>query len=313
MGWYRGFAPYVPVAKRQADAKRVMDVRRKKGLPVCPVQITGREFATSFWGKAWCTNLEGYSDFANRLPRGASYARNGSIVHLEIENGQINAFVSGSQLYTIKIQIDPLPKKNWKALQKKCAGKVDSLVGLLQGKLSQGVMEVVTDRVNGLFPKPKEIRLKCSCPDYAGICKHIAAVMYGVGNRLDSSPELLFQLRGVDHVELLEQSIPTTAAIKNDGNTTLAADNLGDIFGIDIDVETPPAKKAVVKKAVVKKAVVKKAVVKKAVVKKAVVKKTKTVVSAAPAEAKTVGPSQSAKILQVEQKKRVARRLPKKG
>ena len=208
MGWYYDYKPYVPVAKRRAQAAREVAKRVKKGQAVSPVVIEGRAIVSTFWGKAWCTNLESYSDFENRLPRGRTYVRNGSVVDLKIEKGRIKALVSGSELYTIQIDIAALPEAAWQALKKQCAGKIGSLVELLQGKLSNAVMEAVTDRDEGLFPKPKEIKMRCSCPDYAGMCKHLAAVMYGVGNRLDSSPELLFELRGVDHQELIEQAIP---------------------------------------------------------------------------------------------------------
>ena len=104
-------------------------------------------------------------------------------------------------------------------------------------------MEHVTDRDRGLFPKPKEIKMRCSCPDYAGMCKHVAAVMYGVGNRLDTSPELLFVLRGVDHQELIEQAIPKAPIKATSTAPTIAAEDMGAIFDIEID-EVPEAKAA---------------------------------------------------------------------
>jgi uncharacterized Zn finger protein len=258
MGWHYGFRPYVPVARRRAQAAQEVAKRTKKGQAVSPVRIEGRKIAATFWGQAWCTNLEGYSDFANRLPRGRTYVRSGSVVNLQIENGRIKALVSGSSLYEIQIDIDALPKQHWLALKKHCAGKIGTLVELLQGKLSKAVMEIVTDRDHGLFPKPKEIKMRCSCPDWAGMCKHLAAVMYGVGNRLDSSPELLFLLRGVDHLELIEQAIPT-APIGASSAPTIATDDLAAIFDIEIgdapiakaetEIRKKPAPKKVVKKA----------------------------------------------------------------
>ncbi len=242
-----------------AQAAREMAKRIKKGQKVCPVRIEGRTITSTFWGKAWCTNLESYSDFANRLPRGRTYVRNGSVVHLTIDKGRIEAVVSGSELYEVRIDIAALSKPAWKALKEQSAGKIGTLVELLQGKLSKAVMALVTDRDRGLFPKPKEITMRCSCPDYAGMCKHVAAVMYGIGNRLDSSPELLFVLRDVDHKELIEQAIPT-APIKATSNApTIAADDLGAIFDIEIgdapvakadtQVRKKPASKKGVKKA----------------------------------------------------------------
>src|SRR3954470_20475358 len=179
MGWRYDYKPYVPVAKRRAQAAREVAKRVKKGQAVFPVVIEGRAIVSTFWGKAWCTNLESYSDFENRLPRGRTYVRNGSVVDLKIEKGRIKALVSGSELYEVGIDIAALPKQKWSALKRQCAGKIGTLVELLQGKLSKAVMATVTDREQGLFPKPKEIEMTCSCPDYAGMCKHIAATMYG--------------------------------------------------------------------------------------------------------------------------------------
>jgi uncharacterized Zn finger protein len=271
--YYDGFRPYVPVAQRRAQAAREVAKRVKKGQAVSPVCIEGRLIASTFWGKAWCTNLEGYSDFENRLPRGRTYVRNGSVVHLKIEKGRIEALVSGSELYEIQIEIAALPKQDWRALKERSAGKIGTLVELLQGKLSQAVMEMVTARADGLFPKPKEIKMRCSCPDYAGMCKHIAAVMYGIGNRLDSSPELLFVLRGVDHLELIEQAIPTSPIRAKSNAPTIAADDLGAIFDIEIG-DAPVAKAAtkITQKPAAKKTVKKAPSVKKASATKAVAK-----------------------------------------
>jgi uncharacterized Zn finger protein len=242
MGWYE-YKPYVPVAQRRAQAAREVAKRLKKGQTVSPVKIEGRKITSTFWGGAWCTNLERYSDYANRLPRGRTYVRNGSVVDLRIEKGRIKALVSGSELYEIQIDITPLPQPHWLALKKQCAGQIGSLVELLQGKLSKGVMELVTDPDRGLFPKPKEITMRCSCPDYSVMCKHLAAVLYGVGHRLDSSPELLFLLRGVDHTELIEQALPAAPARAKGNVPTIATDDLGALFGIEIE-DAPAAQAA---------------------------------------------------------------------
>jgi uncharacterized Zn finger protein len=236
MGWdYYGYKPYVPVAQRRAQAAKEVAKRLKNGQAISPVRIEGRTITSTFWGRAWCANLESYSDYANRLPRGRTYVRNGSVVHLKIEKGRIESLVSGSELYTIQIEIAALPKPDWLALKKQSAGKIGTLVELLKGKLSNAMMELVTGREHGLFPKPREIKMRCSCPDGASMCKHIAATMYGVGHRLDSSPELLFILRGVDHLELIEQAIPTAPLGTSSTAPTIAADDLGAIFDIEID------------------------------------------------------------------------------
>lgn len=242
MSWYHEYKPYVSVAEKRANAAKEMQKLAKNGLKITPVNIAGRKITTTFWGDAWCTNLEGYSDFVNRLPRGRTYVRNGSVVHMSIEEGLILAYVSGSELYKVKIKIKPLAKDQWERLKRESAGKMGTLIELLQGKLSKSMMEMVTDRKNGLFPKPSEIEMKCSCPDYAGMCKHVAAVMYGIGNRLDSSPEMLFELRGVDHLELIEQAIPAAPIGARTGTPALSNDDLSDIFGIELSDETPASR-----------------------------------------------------------------------
>src|SRR5439155_16275833 len=204
--WFQ-FRPYVPVAKRRAQAAREVERRRKKGQAISPVVIEGRTIARTFWGQAWCDNLESYSDYENRLPRGRTYVRNGSVFHLLIEKGKILAKVSGSSIYDVKVTIDSLATSEWRKLKQDCSQSIDSLIDLLQGKFSDGVMQRLTRKNDGLFPRPKEIKLSCSCPDSAGLCKHIAAVLYGVGTRLDHQPELLFVLRGVDHTELIGQAV----------------------------------------------------------------------------------------------------------
>jgi uncharacterized Zn finger protein len=242
--WY-AFRPYVPVAKRRAQAAREVEKRRKKGQAIAPVTIEGRTIARTFWGKAWCENLESYSDYENRLPRGRTYVRNGSVVDLQIKPGTITALVSGSSLYKITIHIAALPERQWRAIKTQCAGQIGSLVELLQGRLSHSVMDVVTAHGEGLFPRPSEIKLACSCPDWADMCKHVAAVLYGVGARLDRQPELLFVLRKVDHLELIEQAVPHATGKTARGKKTLAQSELADVFGIELaepDDAAPAAK-----------------------------------------------------------------------
>jgi uncharacterized Zn finger protein len=201
--YYNGWAPYVPVAKRRRQAAREMEKLRKKGHPVAPVIIQGRTIVTTFWGKAWCDNLESYHDYENRLPRGRTYVRNGSVVDLQITAGEVTAMVSGSSIYKVKVSIGEVGNKQWASICKDCAGGIDSLVELLQGRLSNGVMERICRQSGGLFPKPAEIRFSCSCLDHASMCKHVAAVLYGVGARLDEQPQLLFRLRAVDENDLV--------------------------------------------------------------------------------------------------------------
>ena len=243
MSWY-AWRPYVPVAVRQARALNKMEKLRKKGLCIQPVKIEGRQIARSFWGQAWCDHLEKFSDYENRLPRGRAYVRNGSVCHLEIAGGAVKAMVSGSDLYHVNIEIKKLPGKKWVQVKNRCAGQIGSLLELLQGMLSKSVMTVVTDRDNGLFPHPGEITLRCTCPDWAVMCKHVAAVLYGVGARLDEKPELLFLLRGVDHEELISAEAGI-AAVSNvsqlDGHLRIAESDLSHLFGIDMTEGEPDA------------------------------------------------------------------------
>jgi len=244
MSWNQ-WGPYVSVADRGRIAVKEMEKLRKKGLDVQPVALEGRKIAKTFWGHAWCEHLESYSDYENRLDRGTRYVRNGSVCHLAVKAGEIDAYVSGSEIYKVKITVAPLPEKKWKAVKKRCSGEIGSLIDLIQGRLSESVMATVTDRSKGLFPSPTEIKLECDCPDYAVMCKHIAAVLYGVGARLDQQPELLFKLRGVDHEDLIDTQIAIADATGGAGNSgnRLADDSLADVFGIDLSEEAPPTPK----------------------------------------------------------------------
>jgi uncharacterized Zn finger protein len=204
------------------------------------VVIEGRTIVKTFWGKAWCENLERYSDFANRLPRGRTYVRNGSVVDLQIGPGAIRAFVSGSELYEVEVKVKPVTKARWQAICADCAGAIDSLVELLQGRFSKGVMERICRQSTGLFPSPREIELSCSCPDWAGMCKHVAAVLYGIGARFDQQPELLFLLHQVNEQELIAK-VGRELPLAKQGpaaSKILAHEDLSDMFGLDMAQST---------------------------------------------------------------------------
>ena len=244
MSWYM-FRPYVSVGQRRANAAREVAKRQKNGIPVSPVTIEGRSISHTFWGTAWCENLESYSDFSNRLPRGRTYVRNGSVMDLQLGAGTVEALVSGSALYRISVTITPLPRPRWRAVVKECAGKIGSLVELLQGKFSRAVMEVLIRPQTGLFPSAKEIAFACSCPDWAVMCKHVAATLYGVGARLDTAPELFFRLRRVDQLDLLRAAGSGAALAAQSGGARkrIAESALADVFGIELDAP-PPARPA---------------------------------------------------------------------
>jgi uncharacterized Zn finger protein len=229
------YQPYVPVAARRARAAREVEKLKKKRA-VAPVVVEGRKIAQSFWGKAWCDNLERYSDYESRLPRGRTYVRNGSVIDLQITRGQLRALVSGSEIYQVEIDIAVAAPLRWKAICGDCAGSVGSLVELLQGKLSKHVMERVCRQSDGLFPAPSEIKLSCSCPDFADMCKHVAAVLYGAGARLDTAPDVLFTLRGVDRADLVSTA-GADAQITRQGAASerlLADVDVAALFGLDM-------------------------------------------------------------------------------
>ncbi len=232
---YDKWAPYVPVGERRRKAAGEMAKLAKKGQSVSPVVVQGRAIATTAWGKAWCANMESYSDYSNRLPRGRTYVRNGSVVDLQITPGTVAARVSGSSMYRTTITVKPVPKAKWQQLCSDCAGGIDSLVELLQGRFSKGVMDRLCRQGDGLFPVPKDVGFDCSCPDGAYMCKHVAAVLYGVGARFDRQPELLFTLRQVDAAELLSKAGSGVVIAPAAGERTLASDDVAALFGLEMD------------------------------------------------------------------------------
>ena len=332
---YFGWKPYVPVATRRAQAEKANAKAKKAGKGYAPVTVNGRTIAKTFWGKAWCSNLEAYSDYSNRVPRGRSYVCNGSVVDLKITPGKVLAKVMGSRLYTVEIDVAAVPAQRWKALAKDCTRSIDSLVALLQGTFSQPMMQRLCQPDTGLFPAPKQIRFNCSCPDSAAMCKHIAATLYGVGARLDGQPELLFTLRQVDAAELVNQAavLPVNVGQRPTKARAIEEAALSELFGIELGEAaggpvaaskktraatgkpTSPkpaaAKKAAVKKAVMKKPAVKKASTKKAAFKKAALKKATSKKTATTAYA--VRPKKSSPAVAAAKKAALKKAVSKKA
>jgi len=237
--------PYVSAAERRLNAQRAVAALQKSGARLAPVVIEGKGIAHTFWGQAWCRNLERYSDYANRLPRGRSYVRSGTVVDLQITPGNVAAMVSGSELYRVDVAVAAVPRARWLSICRDSAGQIDSVVALLQGRLSEKMMMRLFDRADGLFPSPREIRFTCSCPDRATMCKHVAAVLYGIGARLDREPELLFVLRQVDQQDLVQR---VGAALERGPkrpvvDRVLEAD-LSALFGIEISDAIPRPRRA---------------------------------------------------------------------
>jgi uncharacterized Zn finger protein len=244
MAWYSAggwdyYPPYLSVGEKKARGALALARLLKKGKRTAePVTIAHRkrQLTTTFWGKAWSDNLDRYADLANRLPRGRTYLRNGSVLDLAIGGGRVEAYVAGSELYRVTIGIAPLARARWRRIVSRCTGRIGSLVGLLRGELSDDVLGALTHARDGLFPEPREMTLDCSCPDAATVCKHVAAVLYGVGIRLDARPELFFTLRRVDQAELISSA--TTGAVSRTRSVAgkrIAGNRLSAVFGIELE------------------------------------------------------------------------------
>lgn len=241
MGYWE-FPKYVTVAEKKAKALKKLEKLKKKNPNIKPVVLQGKTLARNWWGKSWNKNLERYADYENRIGRGRSYVRHGAVLDLQITRKKISALVAGSAArpYNVEISIEPITKNRWGEIRRQCEGQLQSLQDLLAGKFPESLADIFFSQDKGLFPSPKEIKLDCSCPDWATMCKHLAATLYGVGARLDEDPSLFFTLRGVDTGELIAQAVEDSAeklvakAGKKSGNV-LDDDNLSDIFGIDMD------------------------------------------------------------------------------
>ncbi|WP_343248600.1 SWIM zinc finger family protein [Diplocloster hominis] len=236
---YYGFAPYVSVAEKRAKADRQIAKLRKKNPDLAPVLIEGNTIARSWWGKAWNKNLESYADYANRISRGKSYVRNHAVLDLQIREGSVEALVqgTGSKPYVIEVDIDVLGDERWRQVVKLCNHRIDSVEKLVEGKFPRELEVIFTEKEYGMFPSPKEIHFSCSCPDYAYMCKHVAAVLYGVGARLDEDPMLFFTLRRVDIQDLIRRSVESRmdAMLKNAGKKSgraMSETEMHDVFGI---------------------------------------------------------------------------------
>jgi uncharacterized Zn finger protein len=254
MSYYGGFPKYVPVAERKEKAQKSVEKLKKKTPNISPVIIEGKKIAKTWWGEAWNKNLESYSDYSNRIGRGRSYVRSGAVLDLQISKGNITALVqgSGSKPYKVEININPLSKKVWETITKECAGKIASLQELIEGKFPKTLTELFTAQGKGLFPTPKEIKLQCSCPDWANMCKHVAAVLYGVGARMDDNPTLFFELRNINIDELISETISKESNTlleksKIKSRRVLDEGDISEMFGIEMEIEKKAKTKAVTK------------------------------------------------------------------
>ena len=236
---YDRFPKYVSAAEKKEKALKALLKLKKKNPEIEPVIIEGRTLAKSWWGKAWNLNLESYADYENRISRGKSYVRNSSVLDLKISKGTVVAKVqgSGSKPYDVKIGIEALSSKKWEQVIALCNHRIDSLEQLIEGKFPKELEILLTERKYGMFPSPKEIHFDCSCPDWASMCKHVAAVLYGIGARLDMDPMLFFNLRDLDGQELIRKSMEQKleSMLKNAGKKSkreIADEDVSDLFGL---------------------------------------------------------------------------------
>jgi uncharacterized Zn finger protein len=241
------YPPYVPVAERRAKAERKLLQLRQQQPHITPVIIAGKSLATTWWGKSWNSNLERYADYRNRIGRGRSYVRHRAVLDLQLTPGSVTALVQGSEVqpYRVAITVDTLSANHWSTIRTACAGCFDSLSELLGGTFPQALKDLFFAKGAGLFPSPREIHFDCSCPDWAAMCKHVAAALYGVGARLDEDPSLFFALRGITMDDILTQTVADTTQTllrkaEHQSANVLDDVDVGDVFGIQIDdLHTP--------------------------------------------------------------------------
>ena len=239
---YYGFAPYVSVATKKAKALKQLALLKKKNPDISPLIVQGNKLANTWWGKAWNTNLQKYADFENRIGRGRSYVKNGFVLDFKINTGQIKALIQGTRQkpYEVSIKIKPLNKTAESKIKQHCEGKIESLQELIEGRFPKELSEVFTAQGDGLFPTPQEISFNCSCPDWASMCKHVAATLYGVGVKLDSDPKLFFRLRNTDMNSLITEAVRKKskkmlkAAEKKTSRVLVGLDTAA-VFGIDLN------------------------------------------------------------------------------
>jgi len=244
-----GFYEHVSVDEEKERNKKAVEKLMKKNPGIAPIVVSGRKLASTWWGKSWNDNLESYSDYSNRIGRGRSYVLHGAVLDLQIAPGKVSALVQGSRKapYEVAIDIRPLDKAAWDKLVKACEGKIESLQELLEGRFPKALNELWSAKGKGLFPNPKEIRFGCSCPDYATMCKHVAAALYGVGTRLDENPALFFVLRNVNMDELISKAIiqKSETLLSKSGRKSgriIEGNDLSAMFGIEMDEISASAK-----------------------------------------------------------------------
>ena len=192
---YQSNRNFLEQLRKSADAT----ISRNRDYQPVRLDANARKICKSWWGIAWCRNLERYADWENRIARGKTYLKAGAVVDLKINGGKINAKVQGNRRrpYDIEIIIDPIKPRAQTKIERQAVGKIQNLESLINGTFPEDLKELFFER-DGLFPAPKEIHFNCNCPDWANMCKHVTAVLYGIGVRLDDDPLYFFQMRAID-------------------------------------------------------------------------------------------------------------------
>lgn len=235
---------YISISDQKAMAlksKKRLEKNLNRSLE--PIILASTKLATSWWGKMWNTNLERYAEYSNRIGRGKTYVKNELVIDLQIEESKVFAYVQGKRRdpYQIAIYIDPTKPGLIEQIKEKCQGKLDTVEELLEGKFSKEISSIFMIQGAGLFPEPKEIKFRCSCPDYTSCCKHVSAVLYGIGSKLDVNPLLFFTLRGINLDDFLKDVIISKTenildkGIKCKSKRIIDNANIEDLFDIDLD------------------------------------------------------------------------------
>jgi SNF2 family DNA or RNA helicase/uncharacterized Zn finger protein len=164
-----------------------------------------KQYGRTWWGQQWLKALDRI-DFSNRLPRGRSYANNGKVKNINFEDSGIRAKVLGSRSspYDVAIIAPPFTEKEKKALVRGIKNDPLVLSQLLNRHLPNELLAIAETNHIKIFPQTwHDLKLNCSCPDWAVPCKHLAAVIYLVADEIDQNPFRVFSLHGFDIVKEL--------------------------------------------------------------------------------------------------------------
>ncbi len=231
MEYYEEDQPSRPLRVGEHKKKIATFLKENNDDSSLPVTVKShRKICQNYWGEAWCRYVSVYDDYGYRLGPGRSYVRAGAVVHLEIEQGKVSAKVLGSSLYEVEIDVSPLDKDSLKEMLSDEVTGISSMVDLLEGKIPDSMSQSLLCPEGGLFPQSTDIKFSCTCTDYATMCKHVGATLYGIGVRFDEDPHLFFHLRGVDPRILVQKGVAENSLQESNSENH---QELGELFGID--------------------------------------------------------------------------------